>query len=69
MDMDFINYFNSLFGEVNKSESNLIPQYEEELNNLYWRDKDRYLRRLSLIKISYRVFRNEKGKHKLQERK
>lgn len=67
MDFNFIDYFNSLVNKTNtprRSKEEII----QELDYLYWRDKDTYLRKVSIAKITYRVFRTEQGKHLLKER-
>lgn len=63
MDDNFIDYMNSLFGIGTTKQ---MIKYEEELDSLYWTDKDYYLYRLSKIKENYKVLRNSKGQHKLE---
>ena len=44
-----------------------IQQIIERLDTLYWTDSTAYMRKLNNLKGSgYKVFRNEKGKHKVQ---
>lgn len=51
-------------------EGNMAPtiqEMENRLNQLYWTDSEAYLRQLEMIKgMGFRVFRNSKGKHKVQ---
>lgn len=66
MDDNFIDYMNDLFGLFGNGTTKQMIKYEEELDSLYWTDKDHYLYRLSKIKENYKVLRNSKGQHKLE---
>ena len=58
-DWDFAT---ELYNIVTKGDINKLTQ---ELNNLYFTNREEYRRRCYEIKKHYRIFRNKEGKHKL----
>ena len=44
-----------------------IKDMENRLNTLYWTDSKKYMELLDVIKgMGYKVYRNPKGKHRVQ---
>lgn len=60
--------FNDIFGCLFNNNASQIADLKAELDKLYWEDKAHYIYRLEKIKKTYRVFRDNKGNHKITKR-